>query len=213
MRVSIGDSRVLCFCGFLESLQVCFRRTKSPCDRSLGSYRSATSAKTARREQKTRRGEPRFGCCNRSKSEPLRTCQRAGSHRGTVDTARRGALIRQVSSAEEPTESAAKKRQCERSHRPKERDECATRASAEEGESLEWNKSGFTTQPEEGQLGKTLAVLKECRINRMEAKDREHCEGERQCGEDTDRRSVTRAAIVRVSEGTWTTGESREGSS
>ena len=42
---------------------------------------------------------------------------------GPVDSVRRGALIRQVPPAEEPAESAAKKRQCVRSHRLKERRE------------------------------------------------------------------------------------------
>ena len=49
-----------------------------------------------------------------------------------------GALVRQVPPAEEPAKSAAKKRQCDRSHRSKERYECATRALAEEGDNLEW---------------------------------------------------------------------------
>ena len=49
------------------------------------------------------------------------------------DSVRRGALVRQVPPAEEPTESAVKKRQCERSHRSKERGECAIRATAAEG--------------------------------------------------------------------------------
>ena len=40
----------------------------------------------------------------------------------------------------------------------------------------------------------------------------ESAAGERQCREDTGRRSVARAAIVREPEGTWTTGGSREGS-
>ena len=39
----------------------------------------------------------------------------------------------EVPPAEEPAESAANKRQCERSYGPKKRDECATRAPAEEG--------------------------------------------------------------------------------
>ena len=50
-----------------------------------------------------------------------------------VDCARRRALVRKVPSAEDPAESAAKKRQCERSHQPKERDECAIRATAAGG--------------------------------------------------------------------------------
>ena len=78
---------------------------------------------------------------------------------GSVDSARRGALVREVPPAEQPAESAAKKRQCERSHRSKECDECATRAPAEEGEILQRNKNGSTTQPEEGQLGRTSAVF------------------------------------------------------
>ena len=53
--------------------------------------------------------------------------------------------------------------QCERSQRSRERDECATRVSVEEGESLEWNNNDSTTQPEKGQLDKTSVVLKECR--------------------------------------------------
>ena len=87
------------------------------------------------------------------------TCQRAENIIGTVDCARRGTLVRQVPPAGEPAESAAKKCQCDRSHRSKKRDECAIRVSAEEGESLEWNNNDSTTQSEEGQLGKTSAVF------------------------------------------------------
>ena len=42
---------------------------------------------------------------------------------GPVDSARRGALVREVPSIEEPAKSAAKKGQCVRSHLPKERRE------------------------------------------------------------------------------------------
>ena len=52
---------------------------------------------------------------------------------GPVDSARRGALVREVLSAEEPAESAAKKYECKRSHRSKERNECAIRATATGG--------------------------------------------------------------------------------
>ena len=52
---------------------------------------------------------------------------------GPVDSARRRALVREVPSAEKPADSAAKKRQCERSHRSKERDECAIRATVAGG--------------------------------------------------------------------------------
>ena len=67
----------------------------------------------------------------------------------------------------------------------------------EEGKSLEWNKNEPTTQPEEGQLGKTSAVLKECRINGPNTNDRERCKGERQYGEDADRRSERRESHYR----------------
>ena len=52
---------------------------------------------------------------------------------GPVDSAKRGELLRDVPPAEGPAESAAKKRQCERSNRPKERDEFAVKATAAEG--------------------------------------------------------------------------------
>ena len=51
---------------------------------------------------------------------------------GLVNSARRGALVREVPPAEEPAESAAKKCQCVRYHRSKGREEYATRATAEE---------------------------------------------------------------------------------
>ena len=43
------------------------------------------------------------------------------------------ALVLQMPPAEEPTESAAKEHQCIRYHRSKEREESATRATAEGG--------------------------------------------------------------------------------
>ena len=46
---------------------------------------------------------------------------------GSVYGTRRGVRVRQVPPAEESAKSAAKKRQCYRRHRSKERDECATR--------------------------------------------------------------------------------------
>ena len=45
----------------------------------------------------------------------------------------RGALVRQVLPAEEPAESAAEKRQCDKRQRSKKRDDCATRTSATGG--------------------------------------------------------------------------------
>ena len=66
----------------------------------------------------------------RREQGPHGTCRRAGNIIGPVDSARRGALVREVPPAEEPAESAAKKGQCEMSHRSKERDEYAIRAIA-----------------------------------------------------------------------------------
>ena len=111
---------------------------------------------------------------------------------GPIDSARKGALVRQVPPAEKPTESAAKKRQCERSHWSKERGECAIRVTTAEG----WPEvEGKTLRPQcEEQLGNTLAGLYEClrasslRRHRSRAPRRrapvrrrhrseEHCEG------------------------------------
>ena len=91
-----------------------------------------TSARTAPPEQEP--GEVRldFGV-TWSEREPCGTCKRAGKVIGPVDSARKGALVLEVPPAEEPAESAAKKRQCERSHRSKEHDECAIRATAAGG--------------------------------------------------------------------------------
>ena len=50
-----------------------------------------------------------------------------------IDSARRGALVRQVPPAEKPTGSTGKNRQCERSHWSKKCDECAIRATTAEG--------------------------------------------------------------------------------
>ena len=52
---------------------------------------------------------------------------------GLVDNAKRSALVREVPPAEEPAEITAKERQCVRNRRLKEREESATRATAEKG--------------------------------------------------------------------------------
>ena len=101
--------------------------------------------------KRTRRGEPGV---TRSEWEPHGTCQRAGNIIGSVDCAR-GALVRQVPPAEEPAESVAKKRQCDKSHRSKERDECATRTSVTEG----WPGIKRLQPQSEGQLSKTSGVF------------------------------------------------------
>ena len=56
-----------------------------------------------------------------------------------------------------------------------------------------------TLRPQsEDQLGVTLAGWKSAvKHHRPNATDRERCEGERQCGGDTDRTSVTRAVIAK----------------
>ena len=65
--------------------------------------------------------------------KPHSTCPIAGNIIYPFDSARREALVRDVPPAEAPAESAAKKRQCERSHRSKEREDCAIRATATGG--------------------------------------------------------------------------------
>ena len=101
---------------------------------------------------------------------------------GSVDCAR-GALVRQVPPAEEPAESAAK-----------EPDDCATRASAEEGNNLEWNNNDSTTHPEEGQLGRTLAVFlgRAVELTAQTPAIESAAQKNSQCGEDTDRRKERR---------------------
>ena len=65
-----------------------------------------------------------------------------------------------------------------------------TRALAEEGEILEWNNNDSTTQPE-GQLGKTSADFLRSAVElTAQTQAIESATGERQYGEDTDRRSV-----------------------
>ena len=95
--------------------------------------------------------------------------------------------VRQVPPAEEPAESAAKKRQCYRRHRSKERDECATSSHGR----LAWKR---IRSQSEGLMGRNLAVFSKeyCRTHRPNANDRERCKGERQCVEDTDRRKERR---------------------
>ena len=81
------------------------------------------------------------------------------SEQGTSSTRSRAlqrrAPIRQVPPAEEPAEGATKKHQCDRSHRSKERDECASRASATGG----WSGSKRLRPQSEEQLGDTSAVF------------------------------------------------------
>ena len=74
-----------------------------------------------------------WGTVTRSEWEPCGTCQKVGNVIGSVDSTRRGPLMRQVPPAEASVESAAKKRQCERIHRSKEREVCAIRAKATGG--------------------------------------------------------------------------------
>ena len=122
---------------------------------------------------------------------------------GSVDSARRGALVPPVPPAEEPAESAAKKCQCDRSHRSKERDECATRASAKEGDSLEWSRRLYDPSLRKDSWAELRAFLKEyCRAHPPDASDRECCRRAPVRREDTNRRSVARTAIAREPEGT-----------
>ena len=120
--------------------------------------------------------------------------QETSSARSTAP-ANREALVREVPPAEEPANGAAKKQQCERSHLSKERDECAIRATAAGG----WPEVEYkTVRPHsEEQLGSTSEGLTSAvEHHRPNAINRERCEGERQCGGDTDRRSAARAGIA-----------------
>ena len=93
----------------------------------------AARARGPRDQDKTRRRTWIWGTETRSEREPNGTCQRAGNITGSVDSTRRRALVRQVPLVEEPAESSAKKRQCDRRHRSKEQDDCASRTSATGG--------------------------------------------------------------------------------
>ena len=64
---------------------------------------------------------------------PRSLARREQEHHRSCRQRQERSAVREVPPAEEPVESAVKKRQFERSHRPEERDECAARASAEEG--------------------------------------------------------------------------------
>ena len=69
---------------------------------------------------------------------PTVTCQRAGIS-SARSTASGRALVRGVPSAEEPTESAAKERQCVRHHRSKEHEESAKTYESNRQERLAWS--------------------------------------------------------------------------
>ena len=94
--------------------------------------------------------------------------------------------MRQIPPAEEPTERATKKRQCDRSHRSKERDECATRTFSQGR--LDWKQEALGSQSEE-QLGDTSASAVELTAQTPAI---ESSKGERQCEEDTDWRKERR---------------------
>ena len=88
-----------------------------------------TNARTAPPEQEPREVSLGLGV-TRSERGPHGICQRAGNIVDPFDNARRGALVRELPPTEETANSATKKRQCESSHRTKERDEYAIRATA-----------------------------------------------------------------------------------
>ena len=94
---------------------------------------------------------------------------------------------RSASTSSTTGESAAKKRQCGGSHRSKERDEYATRILATGG----WPGRGYDLRLKNS-WGYISVFFKECRIYRPDANHREHCKGERQCGEDIDWRKKRR---------------------
>ena len=85
-----------------------------------GNLRFRNTDSILRREQSFQRDEE--SACGRSSSET---------------TGRQGALLYSVLLETPPAESAAKKRQCIRNHRPCKRKDCATRAKARGEASLE----------------------------------------------------------------------------
>ena len=102
-----------------------------------------------------------------------------------------------------------KKRQCGSRHRSKKSDDCATRASADEGNNLEWNNNDSTTQPEEGQLGRTLAFFLGRAVElTVQTPAIERAAKKTASAEETSigGRSVARAVTAREPEGIWTTG-------
>ena len=140
-------------------------------------------------QNKTRRVEPGIGVqyWNPERTGHCTYLPESRNIPGSVYSAR-GALVRQVPLAEEPAESAAKKRQCDRRHLSKEHDECATRTSVTGG----WPGRDFDPSLKD-RWGIHRWFLKECcRTHRPDANDRERCKGERQCGEDSDRRKEHR---------------------
>ena len=123
-----------------------------------------------------------------SEQDTVPTSPESRNNPGSVYSARRGMLVRQVPPAEESAESASKKRQCDRRHRSKERDECATRTSVAGG----WPGREYASSLKNS-WAELWRFLKECcRTHCPDADDRERCKGERQCGEDTDRRKERR---------------------
>ena len=132
---------------------------------------------------------------------------------GVVDSANRGALVREY-------------------HRPRNRPRALRRSASVKGAT---GRRSATSAPPKHQPRKARTwrgtrtiprpSLKkgswvECQrfrrsaveYHRPDATDRRRCEGERQCGGNTDRRSVPRAVIAKELIGTRTAGGSREGS-
>ena len=139
---------------------------------------------------RTRRGEPGNGIqyCNPKWTGHCTHLPESRKIPGSVYITRREVLVRQVPPAEEPAESAAKKRQCYRRHRSKERNECATRTSVTGG----WPGREYDPSLKDS-WAELWRFLKECcRIHRPDAKDRERSKGECQCREDADRRKERR---------------------
>ena len=100
----------------------------------------------------------------RLNGSPTITCQRVGIS-SVRSTAPREVLVRDVPSAEEPAESAAKERQCVRYHRSKKREESTKQYQSNSQERAAWSGSKTEEDPmtPAGQVGRILAGLKEHR--------------------------------------------------
>ena len=118
-------------------------------------------------------------------------------------------LVRSVPPAEEPAESATKKRQCYRRHWLKERDECATRTSITRGwPGREYDPSLKDSGAEIWRCFWRSTVKLTVPTRTIESAAKESASAEKT---PIGGRSIARAAIAKEPEGAWTTGGRREG--
>ena len=203
---------------FLELLQVCegeqkFRETKRhPCGKKPGRPPTgkepetppaesalrmapvckeppAARARGPRDQDNTRRGEPGIEVqyWNRSDRVTVPTCRAQEHHRP-------GLQLEESASTSRTTGRGTGRERCEEApvlwEAPVEGARRVRNQDVSHGR-LAWKR----VRPQsEGQLGRTLAffIKESCRTRRPDANDQERCQGERQCGEVTDRRKERR---------------------